>query len=454
MLFTVLALSLIAISLLWSSCYHATIYLASMRAKRYCVSNGDSIAARLSVVIPAKNEPIEVLVRSLRSFVDNARDIRAEAVLVLDDPIDRVHEVLKKLCRVIHSENVVVVARLAGRHGRNGAIVDGMMLSLGEKLMVIDADCIIDKEVLREASLCESVCIARWKPYVVYSTFVEEAMAFLTDYGSWLLYRRRNAAGLFLYPLGAGTTLTRDLAQRLGYWPRDAIQDDIRLGTILAKLGIEPVLLCSRIWVSVPPTLDAVRVQQSRWAFGTCDVLRRFGKLVILSDMPLRKRIEAYFYMMQPLASIPGVAGFGLGVAAALIESNLPLFGDMQTSLCIAAIALSMAIESIIVLRFVEEEKWSRERALFLMGRMSAIMTLVSLAVAVYSLLGLIGVRLPYRITPKSFEKRNIPDVTVLAMLGIALATLIPSTLNMNVPIALLGLSELAVAIYALKRLV
>ena len=277
-------------------------------------------------------------------------------------------------------------------------------------------------------------------------------MAFLTNYGSWLLYEKRYSANFLLYPLGAGTVIVRDLAKRIGYWPKDAIQDDLRLGTMLAKLGIEPLLLCSRIKVSVPPTLSAVRIQQSRWAFGTTDILRRFGGLILRSCIPAIKRVEAFIYITQPLMSIPSTIGFILGIVAALTESHIALFSGLYSQIGICLIAFSMLLEGLVVMHYVAYEMLNKRKAFFLMGRMSAITTIMTPIIAFYAILGLVGLKIPYRITPKSLEKR-FADISILIFLAIALLTLIPSIIRENLSMVFLGLIELTIAIYALKRL-
>jgi len=455
MLYTSLALLLIALSLLWSSCYHAILYLLGKDDRRQCISmNVGGLTKRISIVIPAKNEPIDVLLRSIRSIAGYSKYLESgvEVIAVLDDPIDRVREIVKTVSFETRHRNIVIVARSFGAHGRNGAIVDGMKMARGDKFLVIDADCIVDSKVLNDALACDAVCVSPWRSYTVYSTFVEEAMAFLTNYGSWLLYEKRYSANFFLYPLGAGTVIVRDLAKRIGYWPRDAIQDDLRLGTILAMLGIEPLMLCSKVKVSVPPTLSAVRIQQSRWAFGSADILRRFGILILKSRIPALKRVEALIYIMQPLMSIPSAIGFILGIVAALTESHVALLGHPYTQLSVCLIAFSMLLEGLIIMRYVTHEKLDKRWAVFLMGRTSVITTIMTPIVAFYTILGLIGLRIPYRVTPKSLEKRSI-DISIPIFFTIALLTLIPSIVSENLSMLFLGLIELTIAIYALKRL-
>ena len=458
MTYTSLALLFIALSLLWSSCYHTALYLLSRSGKRQCISmnmmNMTSIAERISIIIPAKNEPIDVLLRSIRSIAEYAKNLRSdvEVIAVLDDPIDRVRGIVKVVNFETRNHNIVIVARSFGAHGRNGAIVDGMKMARGDRLLVLDADCIVDSKVLSDVSACNAICVSPWRSYTVYSTFVEEAMAFLTNYGSWLLYEKRYSANLFLYPLGAGTVISRDLAKQIGYWPRDAIQDDLRLGTILAKLGIEPLLLCSKTRVSVPPTLSAVRIQQSRWAFGSADILRRFGTLILKSRISALKRVEAFIYITQPLMSIPSTIGFILGIVAALTESNVALFGDPYTQLSIYLITFSMVLEGLIIMRYAAYERLDKRKAVFLMGRISAITTIMTPIVALYTILGLVGFKIPYRITPKSLEKRFI-DISIPIFFIIALLTLVPSIIGENLSMVFLGLTELTIAIYALKRL-
>ena len=437
--------------MLWSSIYHTIIFAKGYKHEEQCFRNlgNQRINQKFSLVIPAKNEPIDLIrncLSSIRKSSVSVKELSIETVLVLDDPLRRSSMVLNSVKEILDG-NTVVVFRVNIANGRNGALNDGVKFSLSDAILIMDIDSIISREIIEEASKCQDVCVFRWKTYTNRNTFIEEAVAFITDFGSWIYYKLRSCANFFVYPLGAGTFLSKKIIKRLGFWPIHIIQDDIWLGVELARYGIRPKLGISRLMVGVPETLRAFRIQQCRWAFGTSEVLSRFAKDLIKSPMDMPSKLEALLYILQPLYSCPAFIGFIIAPIAGYLESTHLL----QFLPLILIIVLSMVLEAMIMKIFVEDEKIYNRKALFLMGRTSALMTLLTPLIAVYAIAGILRKRIPYRITPKGEGKQYV-DVSIYLMLSLGILTFVLSTLSGNHVVLLLGLSELIVAIYSLVR--
>ena len=451
---TALSLSLVVAALLWNSVYNTSIYLAASRSQsqRRALSE---FRRSLSIVVPSRGEPIRILAETAARIADACRSIEpsCSGILVLDDDPEYVARLLSELARLGALDRVDVVLRINGSGGRNGAMNDGVRLSMAELIMVVDADSRVSRELVDEASRCPDVCVAPWRTYALYSTRAEEAMRFATDLGTWVFYVLKSRTRLFVYPLGAGTTIERRIIEDIGLWRTDVVQDDMWLGTELAKRGYVPRVMNSCLGVSAPPTLDAAAVQLTRWSYGAVDVVTRFWRNIASSPLPRASKIEAYAYLLQPLQSVIGFAGLILGIPAMLLERCLTIFVPEAIIPYAVFIAVS-AVYAAIVRRFVESfgEELYRAKAPFLMGRSSAISATILPLLASSALCGLLRKRLRYRITPKEVGSRRASPIAIYS--SIAWGGLFVSSLALgNVPVALMYLAFLAGSLYSLIRL-
>jgi len=449
-LLTLLALALTLSGLAWSSVYSTSIYVAARgkEVPRYEIAKEST----LSIVVPARGEPIELLSRTL---VHNSRSCegKGEVIAVLDDPIQRVKRLLVALESAGYPRNLVVIARLNGSGGRNGAMNDGARIARSDLVMVVDSDVLVSKEVVEEATMCPDVCVAPWKSYAVFDTRVEQATRFATDLGTWVFYVLKWRVGLFVYPLGAGTAIRRSVLESIGFWRTDVVQDDMWLGVELAHRGIAPRLLNSFVRVTTPPTLEAAAVQLSRWCYGSIDVLKRFGRRVVRSPLPLLQKLEALMYIAQPLQSLVAFAGLLLGVVACILNGSQSLF-DPQYLACFLVFAASSAAYSMIAKDFARSwgEKLFEEKTPFLMGRYSAITATLLPILAASTLSALLGLRYRYRVTPKSVESKSVPRIAIFASLLWVGCTILALCFG-NQPLAMLYLAMVCAGLYCCLRL-
>ncbi|NPA96839.1 MAG: glycosyltransferase family 2 protein [Crenarchaeota archaeon] len=449
---TTLALALVAAGLLWGSSYSLAIYVASSRRGGDAASSSRGRAPRfISIIVPARGEPLRMLSSTLLAASSSCSGL-GEVIAVIDDPLPRVLELAREVGSRGFPGNLVVVARLWGSGGRNGAMNDGVRLSRGDLVMVIDADVRVSREVIEEASRCEDVCVAPWRSYAVYNTRAEQATRFATDLGTWIFYVLKHRLGLFIYPLGAGTAIDRGVIEGIGLWRTDVIQDDIWLGTQLASRGIKPRVLPRFIEVTTPPTLEAAAIQLSRWSYGASDVLRRFWRCVARSPLRAVEKAEALLYIAQPLQSVIATAGLVIGVAAAVLERGIPLL--YPGFICVAMVFAAVSAAYSYIAR-VFAESWGErlyvEKMPFLMGRYSALMAVISPILAASTISGLLGLRARYRVTPKEVGSREVPRLAIASTVAWG-ACLALSIATGNVPMALTYLAMVAAGIYCCTR--
>lgn len=443
---TLLSYILFLLSLFFSSFYPALIVAKAFRSRNVYTLNPE-IDKLVSIVIPSKNEPMEIALDRLSKLSNTG--CYDDVVLVLDDELEYVCGLVKSVEHSFFSKGVIV-ARFNGFGGRNGALTDGALLALGENIAITDIDATPTEEFLCDARKCEDVCVGVWRPYVETRTRIEEGMAYVTRLGSWIFYELKSRAGLFIYPLGAGTVIDKNLLKSIGFWRFDVIQDDIWLGYELMYKGVRPKLINKYVDVGVPKTLSAARIQQCRWSYGALNVVSRFISKAVKAPMGLQNKVEAIIYSVQPTSCVLVLISLILAFLGSIVDRevtiNIALIAPILVALSIQSLILDMYGSKVLRLG-----RWKR---LCLTGRASSIYTLLSPLLGYYALKGLLRIKYRYRITPKnrqiSMKQIDIAEITALAL---SLPVVVFSLVNRNIVTLLIAFPLLLASIYSLIRL-
>ncbi|MCS7110858.1 MAG: glycosyltransferase family 2 protein [Ignisphaera sp.] len=444
-----ISITMITVSMLVTSLYHLYLTTGWSSTRSSTSNSGELQGSAFSIITPIKDEPEEVVERYLQLFTKLIESVKIsiECIVVADYRDDRAFSsIVTMLSRA--SPGIVVARRLNGAGGRNGAINDGVKLSLGGCATFIDVDAEPSREAIESMAGCRNVCISWWRVCDKGKSRASKTIAFITEYGSWLYYWAKSMKNLFLFPLGSGTVLKKDLFTSIGGLRADVIQDDIWLGTQLIRRGIHPAL-ATPICVGAPRTLDAFLVQQRRWAYGATDVLRRFWTHIVESPAPIHIKIDAILYIIQPIVAALGGFGLLLSVASALVEV---VHLSAHHTVLVALLLLSMILEGTAVARFL---KWSRDPfydAPYIVGRASALTVVLSIDTLPYVVAALVGVRIPYRVTPKMEMEGTVPATVRIAAIAFT-ASMIMSIARGNAVAAIVAALGAAATVYTAIRL-
>lgn len=432
----------------FSIAYQVFIVFISFKSNVKQGNKDDGNSKSLSIVIPSKNEPKEIVIKNLNNlFKSMCSD---EIIVVFDDAIEYVEDIVFSLDQMFYSRGIIV-ARTNGYGGRNGALSDGARFSFNDLIFLADVDTIPSEELLCKSRKCRDVCVGVWNPYLENYTKVEECMAYITRFGSWIYYQLRSKLNLFIYPLGSGTVIDRKLLESIGFWRYDVIQDDIWLGFELMFRGIKPKLINEYISVGVPKTLNAVRIQQCRWSYGTSNVVSKFMDKIIKAPIDFKRKIEAIVYVFQPIITILGMLAFPIALIGSILEKNMHIH-----LIYLALLPIFLILQSILFNIFnnkiLKIDKWKN---LYLSGRVGAIYTLLIPLLGVYALRGLFRIKYRYRITPKF---KNISsgfkiDLSEILSLSLSLPIFIISIINTNYITLLVSLPLLISVFYSLIKL-
>lgn len=449
MIATLLSYTLFILSAFLSSLYPAIIIARARKVKQLIkkIEEDSSLDKSLAIVIPSKNEPLHLVVRKLSDL--SSMSCFDEALIVLDDSIDYVRELVRSIDRGFFAKGIIV-ARVNSIGGRNSALTDGSKLSLSNNILIIDVDTVPSQDFLCNARKCKDVCVGIWRPYVETPARVENAMAYITGFGSWVFYELKSKLNLFVYPLGAGTVIDKHLLDKIGYWRIDVTQDDIWLGYELLSMGIKPKVLRNYIEVGVPKTLNAARIQQCRWSYGASNVLSRFLDKVVKSPLKPHEKVDAFIYTAQPMVSTLALTSFILAMISSAIDKNIPF-----SILYLIPVALAISVQGIAINIYGSKvHRLTLWRRIYLSGRTGAIYTILSPLLGFYALKGLIRAKYRYRITPKVLRsRRKFLDLSEVINLILSVPSLALSAINRNSVTMLISSTLLIATLYSIIRL-
>ena len=416
------------VALLFMTGYHTVLALAYLLVRGEDPSRakgGESPSSdiMLTVVIPVKNEPMELVIEAIeRGLRSLGGPSPVEILVVSDDTEDYVENLLRRV-RVYD----VKIIRRRGVGGRSGALDIGFRLARGQYVMYLDIDAKIQLGTLDSLFRVlgkNDVVVVPWKGYCNKSTKLGESLVFMTTIYSILYYNARSALNLFVFPLGSGTVYRRKLLEVLGGWGPGIVQDDVWMGIKLASIGLRPkVLRGCYIDALVPSKYTSLRIQQCRWAYGTSEALSRGLRSVLSSPLRPVEKFEALIYLLQPAASIAMALTIILAVIAAVVDGGVGLETLISSPVAIGAtaagatlIALYSVSVTVLAQRLGYSSKWW---VICMMGRAAAFyLTLVPL-LALYSVLGFARVNMPYRVTPKASHEDLLGVDTYLLLLTI-----------------------------------
>jgi len=372
---------------------------------------------KLSIVIPIKSEPIELIVSALKhlSMLKHELGDNHEVLIISDDP----PEVAARIASIVnenakkHHLNVRFINRSEGPSGRAAALNYGVLKASGDLILILDVDSRPSEGYISKLIECidsgYDACVGRWGGYWFKSTKLARSIAASMKFIVDTIYRGRAALKLFIFPLGSGTLFRRESLLRAGLWDPTIIQDDMYIGSKFLGMGLKVGYVDDvEVKVLVPSTYGALKIQQSRWAFGATNVLRRMFKYIVKAPYPILRKLEAILFLAQYLPhAILGLSLFVIPILAITLNDDI-VFLNVWTSGLIFALVGLYGLSYYHSLRHSNVFKLlgaSRLRLIRLMGSSGALTLSLSPLVLYYFSKGLISKTMSYKITPKGSQE-------------------------------------------------
>jgi 1,2-diacylglycerol 3-beta-glucosyltransferase len=278
-----------------------------------------------AIVIPAHNEA-ENIGQTLRACqaLDYPPDL-CRIYVIADNCTDRTARVAREAGVECFERNDP--AR-AGKGHALGFAFERIDLERHDAVLVLDADCVIDRHALRsiDRHLQDGERVLQMN-YIV-SNPDETPTSYLLAVGNLIeneLYcAPKSDLGATILLRGTGMVLHRDVLRRFP-WQAHSIVEDVEYGVTLARNGIR-VRFIPEVAVrsAFPAGAAQLRVQRARWAGGTLGFARRQA-LRLMAEGVCRRRPAlidlgwTLITLSRPLVVIVATLALGLALAAALL---------------------------------------------------------------------------------------------------------------------------------------
>jgi len=221
----------------------------------------------ISVVIPAKNEE-EYIEDCLKSIINsNYPKEKFEIIVSIDDSTDRTLEICNKFkpeIRVIESKPKKCKAE---------ALNEVLYKTKGEVIAIFDADCVVDRNCLREAaknfSKSEIVGVSGTVKTFNKEYLLPKAISLEICFTSFMEYVL-NKFGANSHFLGKNMFIRKGILEKIGGFDESSFLEDVELSLRMKRYGYKVVFEHKAItWQKEPKTFKSYLNQRTRWARGT-----------------------------------------------------------------------------------------------------------------------------------------------------------------------------------------
>lgn len=247
-----------------------------------------------TVIVPGHNEE-----QVIEETVLNLKDLNYpnyEVIVVNDGSTDATREILDRL--VAENSSWLRIIQLEPNSGKSKALNAAILVSRGEFMLTIDADCLVDKDVLLWMAThlvnYPRVGAVTGNPRVRNRTSLLAKIQ-VGEYSNiiGLIKRTQRILGKVLTVSGVIAAYRKSAVIECGLFDSDTVTEDIDITWKLQRkfwdIRYEPRALC---WILVPETLNGLWRQRVRWAQGGVEVLRKH--LDIWKDHRHRRLIPVY----------------------------------------------------------------------------------------------------------------------------------------------------------------
>ena len=231
-------------------------------------------------------------------------------VQVLDDSDDVTSRIVDERVAVWQARGVDIVHITRGsRDGfKAGALAEGTSVAKGEFLLVLDADFVSPPGLLRDLlppfqDASVGMVQARWDHLNRHETWFTEAQALLLD-GHFLFEQGgRHAGDRFFNFNGTAGVWRRKCLEEAGGWHADTLTEDLDLSYRAQMAGWRFAYLDHiSAPAEIPSTVEALEVQQRRWAQGGIQTARKILPTLLRGPYPFLVKAEAVIHLCGHVA--------------------------------------------------------------------------------------------------------------------------------------------------------
>ncbi len=264
----------------------------------------------VTVQLPVFNERyvIERLIDAV-ARLDYPRE-RLE-IQVLDDSTDETTELARRRAAYHRTRGVdIKVIRRPDRRGfKAGALRYGLTQAQGEFIVIFDADFIPSPDFLLHtlphflADPRLGMVQTRWGHINEDYSPLTRAQALAIDGHFVVEQTARNRAGFFMSFNGTAGVWRRACIEDAGGWHEDTLTEDLDLSYRAQLAGWRCLYLPEVVTpAELPPQIQAFKNQQSRWAKGSIQCLRKLAGPILGAQIPLPVKLQSLLHLGSYLA--------------------------------------------------------------------------------------------------------------------------------------------------------
>jgi cellulose synthase/poly-beta-1,6-N-acetylglucosamine synthase-like glycosyltransferase len=258
----------------------------------------------VTIQLPIYNE-MYVADRLIDAVCEIAYPRERLEIQVLDDSTDETRDIAELAVRrqAARGFDIKYLHRTDRTGFKAGALEEGLKVARGEFIAIFDADFVPPSDFLMKTVPYfrdERVALiqARWGHINQDYSLLTKIQAIMLDGHFVLEHGGRNRSGCFFNFNGTSGVWRRDAIVDAGGWQHDTLTEDLDLSYRAQLRGWQFLFLPNLVTpAEVPVEMNAFKSQQFRWAKGSIQTCRKLLPLILMSDLPLKVKAEAFFHL-------------------------------------------------------------------------------------------------------------------------------------------------------------
>jgi cellulose synthase/poly-beta-1,6-N-acetylglucosamine synthase-like glycosyltransferase len=226
-------------------------------------------------------------------------------IQVLDDSTDETRDIVELAVRrqAARGHDIRHLHREDRSGFKAGALDQGLRAARGAFVAIFDADFVPSPDFLRKTVPYfqdEKLALvqARWGHINHDYSLLTRVQAVMLDGHFVLEHGGRNRSGCFFNFNGTAGIWRRMAIEDAGGWQHDTLTEDLDLSYRAQLRGWQFLFLPDLVTpAEVPVEMNGFKSQQFRWAKGSIQTCRKLLPLILMSNLPLKIKAEAFFHL-------------------------------------------------------------------------------------------------------------------------------------------------------------
>jgi len=456
LLFNLTAVTLSILSLT-TILYHVIYYWKGKRRNDQ-ISIKFNEKPEITILIPIKNEPVEIVNRVLKSLLKQTYPKeKMQIIIISDDSEEKFKKIEKKILRE-EKLKIELYRRKKPKGFKAGAINHAISKSRGEYIVILDADAVLEEEYLEKAigymdnKRDVDIVATCWQPLNPKETPISEAQSISLNYLTNVFFKsRREGAGPIIAP-GSGCIIRRKLLEELGGLDEKCLAEDVELSirTILSGRKVD-FFEDAKIYVENPEKYYVFKRQQARWIYGTNQVLIKYLGRILTAKIPLSWKLGLIMHLTQYQALLINIAIAIISATSLILGEDLVAINNYYMPIFIIALG-AMAYS---YYDAATQAGLTPKKSIINMGRSTAIISSLTPTVIIQDIKAIFRIGERWYITPKGKKKSGkkicLTEI-VIGTVGILLAIILffnrymasaSSIFTMSLPYLYVGIKTL-----------